>query len=375
MKTRINAILAVITLVCLVFACKSGVPDAQLRSTIIDRLSATPGLTSVTVSVEKGVANLTGTVSSDSDRTLAESLAKIEGITSIVNQITVVPNTPEVTYDEPEDVPQSWSERAMAFLEEHFTDRVVQCEDSYFLWDKRDGLYETKTQPYFNIGMERTVPASEPSAADKLNGTTEGKPETWYATWQVRIDGPWRSYSQSKWNAWRDDGLSKGDSIEYTADEEFVLGTAHHDFLKLSEPECSDGNVNVPSLIGKGGDNDGMVTKTITVPASKDGFTDSGIVVRQGQLINIEASGTWSNGEGTYDAAGSKDFSGNAFSGGVKVGGLVAKIAERNYEWAPGPSWSGTAQGDGRLIFRMNDLYQKYGDNKGALKVTITLSP
>jgi hypothetical protein len=41
----------------------------------------------------------------------------------------------------------------------------------------------------------------------------------------------------------------KGDYIQFTEQEEFKIGTIHHDFIKLSEPKCSDGKVDVTSLL------------------------------------------------------------------------------------------------------------------------------
>lgn len=355
-------------------ACSRRIPDSELRTAIILKLSASESLGSINVSVQDGIVNLSGEVQSEADKAMAISLARIDGVKEVKNYLTVVAPTPEPETEIVEDEPQTWNERARAFLDDYLETRIVQCGDSYFVWVKQDGLYETKTYPEIQIGMERTFPGHELTPAERLNGGKEDTPETWDAQWNVKISGPWRSYSSNRWNAWRDDPVYKGDNIRYDPKGEFVVDKDHGDFLKLSEPNCSDGDVDIATLMGKGG-GDGS-SKTITVLANKDGWTDSGIVVHQGQMLNITTSGKWSIGDGnSYDAAGSKDFSGNAFTGGVKLGGLVAKIAERNYEWGPGTSWSGTAQGDGRLIFRMNDLYEKYADNKGAIKVTIVLSP
>lgn len=118
MKRRTTLCLLVASMsISLMFACKSAIPDGQLKSTISDRLLSTPGMTLVSASVEKGVAKLTGTVSTDNDKTLAESLAKIEGINTVDNQIMVVTPTPEPEVEIVEEEPQTWNERARAFLD------------------------------------------------------------------------------------------------------------------------------------------------------------------------------------------------------------------------------------------------------------------
>lgn len=57
-------LLGIVSIILLAYGCSKPIPDRQLRATISDRLSAASGMLFVTVSVEKGVAKLTGGVSS-----------------------------------------------------------------------------------------------------------------------------------------------------------------------------------------------------------------------------------------------------------------------------------------------------------------------
>ncbi|WP_079645763.1 BON domain-containing protein [Sphingobacterium nematocida] len=70
-------------------SCKSKVSDADLKTKVEAAVSANP---SVMVDVKDGVVTLSGTVSSDEERTLLENSAKAadaKGIKSVVNNITV----------------------------------------------------------------------------------------------------------------------------------------------------------------------------------------------------------------------------------------------------------------------------------------------
>lgn len=70
-------------------SCKSKVSDADLKTKVEAAVSANP---SVMVDVKDGVVTLSGTVSSDEERTLLENSAKAadaKGIKSVVNNIAV----------------------------------------------------------------------------------------------------------------------------------------------------------------------------------------------------------------------------------------------------------------------------------------------
>jgi hypothetical protein len=76
-----------------VVACKSKPSDAELQSKVVTAVTV-PG---VTTEVKEGVATLSGTVADDAAKADAEAKAKgIEGIKSVVNNITVTPPVVEV---------------------------------------------------------------------------------------------------------------------------------------------------------------------------------------------------------------------------------------------------------------------------------------
>lgn len=70
----------------LLSAC--GKSDADLQKAVADNLSA-QGVTGVTVAVNDGVATLTGEVADVTVKNRAETAAKVEGIKSVNNQISL----------------------------------------------------------------------------------------------------------------------------------------------------------------------------------------------------------------------------------------------------------------------------------------------
>lgn len=65
--------------------------EKQIDARITQRMKADPTLKkyNIHVSVDGGVAKLTGTVATEADRTKAGTLAKVDGITSVDNQLVV----------------------------------------------------------------------------------------------------------------------------------------------------------------------------------------------------------------------------------------------------------------------------------------------
>lgn len=79
--------------------------DADVQAKITEKFSATPELTGVSASVDKGIATLTGEVKSEASVTLAESTAKeVKGVKSVVNNTMVSapppPPAPVVSTDD-----------------------------------------------------------------------------------------------------------------------------------------------------------------------------------------------------------------------------------------------------------------------------------
>lgn len=97
-------VLRLLSVATLIFALGVGVTscnqvnDADIQSAAQELLDANPELAGVTVSVQNKVATLTGTVSDDSAKAYAESMvAGVQNVTSVVNQVEVVPPVPDHT--------------------------------------------------------------------------------------------------------------------------------------------------------------------------------------------------------------------------------------------------------------------------------------
>lgn len=87
----------------LLAACKSGPSDQELSTNVNASLNtATNG--KITATVDKGVATLSGECPDDACKTSAESAAKsVEGVKSVVNNITVAPPPPPPVTITPDD--------------------------------------------------------------------------------------------------------------------------------------------------------------------------------------------------------------------------------------------------------------------------------
>ncbi|MEN6324430.1 MAG: BON domain-containing protein [Proteiniphilum sp.] len=78
-------------------SCKS-VSDADVQNAAQELLAANPEMNGVMVTVQDKVATLTGTVADDATKSYAEStVAGVENVKSVVNQIEVVPPAPDYT--------------------------------------------------------------------------------------------------------------------------------------------------------------------------------------------------------------------------------------------------------------------------------------
>lgn len=82
-------------------ACKSKPKDADIKVAIEKALAADPMAVGTTVSVEKGVATLSGECKDDMCKAACEkAVAAVKGVKSVVNNCTVAPKV-EVTADDP----------------------------------------------------------------------------------------------------------------------------------------------------------------------------------------------------------------------------------------------------------------------------------
>lgn len=78
-------------------ACNN-VSDADVQSAAQELVASNPELEGVLVTVENKVATLTGTVADEATKSYAEStVAGVENVKSVINQIEVVPPAPDYT--------------------------------------------------------------------------------------------------------------------------------------------------------------------------------------------------------------------------------------------------------------------------------------
>ena len=82
--------LTILTLAIALFMSACGKSDADLQKAATDKLAADK-VVGVTVAVKDGVATLTGEVADITVKNKAEASAKVEGIKSVTNNITLKP--------------------------------------------------------------------------------------------------------------------------------------------------------------------------------------------------------------------------------------------------------------------------------------------
>ncbi len=84
--------LTVLSLAVVLFlgAC-GGKSDAELQTAAADALKGDIATSAVTVAVNEGVATVSGEVADEAAKAKAETLAKVEGIKSVTNSVTVKP--------------------------------------------------------------------------------------------------------------------------------------------------------------------------------------------------------------------------------------------------------------------------------------------
>ena len=92
MKVRFFAVFAIMAALFL-GAC-GGASDADLQAASDKALKGDDTTSSVTVTVKDGVATLAGEVKDDAAKAKAAELAKVEGVKSVTNNVTVAPPPP-----------------------------------------------------------------------------------------------------------------------------------------------------------------------------------------------------------------------------------------------------------------------------------------
>jgi hyperosmotically inducible periplasmic protein len=100
-KTASFLLVAVAALAISFTSCKSKPKDADIKAAIEKALAADPMSVGTTVSVEKGVATLSGVCKDDMCKAACEkAVAAIKGVKSVVNNCTVAPPV-EIAADDP----------------------------------------------------------------------------------------------------------------------------------------------------------------------------------------------------------------------------------------------------------------------------------
>jgi len=100
MKIKLLTITAVIS--ALLLAGCWGKSDADLAKSAGDKIKANAATSGVTVEVKDGVATIKGEVADDAAKAAAETAAKVEGIKSVVNEVTVKAPPPVASAADPE---------------------------------------------------------------------------------------------------------------------------------------------------------------------------------------------------------------------------------------------------------------------------------
>jgi hyperosmotically inducible periplasmic protein len=106
MSKRINEVLVIPLTVFFVIAsltsCKQKTTDADLKTAVDNAIAANSTLSGTYTDVKDGVVTLTGEVKDDAAKTSAETAARgINGVKSVVNNLTVAPPPVEITPDDP----------------------------------------------------------------------------------------------------------------------------------------------------------------------------------------------------------------------------------------------------------------------------------
>lgn len=107
MKKTMNKTMAVLMVFAIMAAaltgCKSKPKDADVKAAIETALQANPAASGTTVTVDKGVATLSGQVANEAAKEeLGKAAAGIMGVKSVVNNLTVAAPAPvAITADDP----------------------------------------------------------------------------------------------------------------------------------------------------------------------------------------------------------------------------------------------------------------------------------
>lgn len=103
-KLSLFTLLAIVLTVAIGFSSCKKVKDADLQTTITTALAANPDASDVSVTVEKGVAVLSGTVKDEATSLAVTAIAKaVKNVKSVTSNLTIVPPAPIVPLVNPVD--------------------------------------------------------------------------------------------------------------------------------------------------------------------------------------------------------------------------------------------------------------------------------
>ena len=211
----------------------------------------------------------------------------------------------------------------------------------------------------------------------------------------------WRGSNQSfRVHDWDNDGVISGDEVDTTR---FRRGrnAEFEDFDRAEEFEYLDANNNnrieerewhmsLRSFDQLDSNNDGIISRAEFVRGNSTGtaatagqslavhadraWTDTGINVRAGDTVTINASGQIRLAQNTRDfvsAAGARDRVPQATMPNAPIGGLVARFGDSAPVFV-GQSRTFRASRSGRLYLGPNDSY--FEDNTGSFNVTVDVN-
>ena len=106
MKNLMSKMMALVMVVAFMGAtvtgCKNKPKDADLKTAVETAIQANPKLTASGVTVEKGVATLSGQVPDEATKEeLGKAAAAVPGVTSVVNNLTIAVTNVEIAADSP----------------------------------------------------------------------------------------------------------------------------------------------------------------------------------------------------------------------------------------------------------------------------------
>ncbi|MBI5209460.1 MAG: hypothetical protein HY927_05735 [Elusimicrobia bacterium] len=105
-----------------------------------------------------------------------------------------------------------------------------------------------------------------------------------------------------------------------------------------------------------------------TPAATNIGGLDTGFYVSAGQMLNIDASGTWDIGAGATNADGNIACDGTCPVPAANGGRMIYRVGSSNWQ-AAGVSSTITVSGSGNLYLGANDSAGNYYDNSGFVSV------